>query len=386
MKNKREKLFFIFKVFFSLLSLTLILPFFSADVISINSGGDNELVITSNTFLEGFFSGGVCLPLTCSQMSYNCGNWDNGCGIILNCGTCGTNYTCSSGVCTLNEGETGGGETGGEETKGEEGKVETEQKIGYLLVSPDSISLTLAYNSVTNMTQRTSKKIYITNTRNITQLVNLTLEGDSGIERIVMLPKQNTFSLAPNETKEINVDFISPLENGRFNAGIIVNGLKRVALNIEVTPNPLWFDSNIVVLNKDYSVSQGGQLRTKVELVPMGDPSRLDVTLKYVIKDYKGKVYLTQSETLLVEKRMSVNRNFGTGKLPLGRYTISLDLIYPGGIAPSSAHFEVVKRTAGDVFGMLLFFLVLAILVVITFIIVLIILKRRKKRQDENQE
>ena len=163
-------------------------------------------------------------------------------------------------------------------------------------------------------------------------------------------------------------------------------GFKKVALFIKVTPNPLWFDSNIVVLNKDYLVSQGGQLRTKVELTPMGDPSRLDVTLSYVIKDYTGKVYLTQKETLLVEKKMSISRNFGTGKLPLGKYTIALDLIYPGGIAPSTAHFEVTKKTAGDVFGIVLFFLVFLILIIIFFIIFFLILKKRRRDKEEAEQ
>jgi hypothetical protein len=235
------------------------------------------------------------------------------------------------------------------------------------------------------MTQRTSQKIYVTNTKPVSQTINISLEGDNGIERIVMLPRDTTITLDAGETREIIIDFISPLAKGKFKGNILI-GSKKVALSLDVTPNPLWFDSNIVVLNKDYSVSQGGQLRTKVELVPMGDPSRLDVTLKYVIKDYKGKIYLTQSETLLVERRMSVNRNFGTGKLPLGKYTISLDLIYPGGIAPSAAHFEVVQRTAGEIFGIVLFFLVLAILIVITFIIILIILRRRKREKEQQEQ
>jgi hypothetical protein len=234
------------------------------------------------------------------------------------------------------------------------------------------------------MTQRVKKSIYITNTKPIAETINISLEGE-GLERIVFLPKLTSITLAPNETREIEVEFVSLLEKDTFVGNISV-GPKKIALFIEITPNPLWFDSNIVVLNKDYAVSQGGQLRTKVELVPMGDPSRLDVTLKYAIKDYTGKTFLTQSETLLVERRMTVNRNFNTGKLPLGKYTISLDLIYPGGVAPSTAHFEVVQKTAGEVFGIILFFLVLAIIVVIAFLIFFLIMKKRKRDEEEQQE
>ncbi len=355
------------------------LNFISADIISVNSGGDNELVITSDSFIEGFFSGNPCIPITCASRGYACGTLNNGCGVVLNCGVCGTGFTCSAGVCT---GTTPGGDTGG----GGEGNATnvTKNVQGAIWVSPSSMNITLAYNDVTNMTQRVTKSIYVTNTKPIAETVNISLEGE-GLERIVFLPKVTSITLAPNETREITIELVSLLETRKFTGNISV-GPKKIALFIDITPNPLWFDSNIVVLNKDYAVSQGGQLRTKVELIPMGDPSRLDVTLKYAIKDYTGKVFLTNSETLLVEKRMNVNRNFNTGKLPLGKYTISLDLIYPGGIAPSTAHFEVVQKTAGEVFGIILFFLVLAIIVVIAFLVFFLILKRRKREQEDQVE
>ena len=41
----------------------------------------------------------ICSPKTCSQLSKTCGNWDDTCGTTLNCGTCGTGKTCSSGTC-----------------------------------------------------------------------------------------------------------------------------------------------------------------------------------------------------------------------------------------------------------------------------------------------
>jgi hypothetical protein len=113
----------------------------------------------------------------------------------------------------------------------------------------------------------------------------------------------------------------------------------------------------------------------------MGDEERLDVTLNYVIKNYGGKIYLTQSETVLVEKKMNFRKNFGVGSLPLGKYIVGLELVYPGGVAPSSAHFEIVGKTATGFLGSLIFFLMIAILILAILIILLIIRRKRKQAQ-----
>ena len=164
---------------------------------------------------------------------------------------------------------------------------------------------------------------------------------------------------------------------------IFIDGYS-IPVSIHVTSNPLWFDSNIVILNKDYQVARGGNLKTSVELIPQGEQSRLDVTLNYAIKDSSGKIYLTKSETVLVTDKMEFERDFGTGMLPLGNYIISLDLIYPGGVAPSSAQFEVVPMNFGNVLGVMLFFLIMLILIIMILILIVWIRKKRKEQRNIN--
>jgi hypothetical protein len=135
----------------------------------------------------------------------------------------------------------------------------------------------------------------------------------------------------------------------------------------------LLFDSNIIVLNDNYLVPQGDKLRTSVTLIPLGDKERMDVTLNYIIKDYEGHIYLTRSETVLIENQVNFKRNFDTGILPLGQYIVGLELIYPNGVAPSSAHFEVTQGRQNTFFGKVVFFLINLILIVLILIIILIV-------------
>lgn len=93
----------------------ILIPLISADIISINSGGSPEIIINSDSYIEGFFN---CAPTNCVKLGYNCGTWDDNCAGTLNCGTCGSGSTCSSGICTVapippsgGEGNGGGGST-----------------------------------------------------------------------------------------------------------------------------------------------------------------------------------------------------------------------------------------------------------------------------------
>jgi len=45
----------------------------------------------------------ACVPKTCIVLgNYQCGNWSNGCGTVMNCGACATGKACSNGKCVTN--------------------------------------------------------------------------------------------------------------------------------------------------------------------------------------------------------------------------------------------------------------------------------------------
>jgi uncharacterized protein (TIGR03382 family) len=42
---------------------------------------------------------GACVPRTCASIGATCGSIADDCGGTLRCGTCGTEFTCSTNLC-----------------------------------------------------------------------------------------------------------------------------------------------------------------------------------------------------------------------------------------------------------------------------------------------
>jgi hypothetical protein len=335
-----------------LILIFILFPTITADIISLNSGGSEEITISSGANIEQFF---FCSPSTCTNLGYNCGSWSDNCGGTLNCGTCASGYTCSSGICTIITTGDDGGSSGG-----------TSTPTAKITITPPEITLTMVINTAINQI------IEIKNLRTNQQTISL---SQSKLNNLVFL-NETSITLMGGETKNINARFAAPSEPGIYTGKILI-GNKQILVTLNVKTKLLLFDSNIIVLNENYRVPQGDKLKTQVTLIPLGDEERLDVTLNYEIKDYDGKIYLTQSETLLVDKEINFKRDFGTGILPLGQYVIGLELIYPNGVAPSSAHFEIIKKIPID-FGNLIFYLIISILIIAILIVIILITKKKK--------
>lgn len=349
------------------------IPLLKADILSVNSGGSGNITMIPDTYIEGFFS----------TFPY-CGNGviDGGeqCdGSNLNGATCATQgfssgtLSCSSS-CTFDTSScasaagTGGTSGGGGAPSGGSG-VYVSPKT--LTASPTEFNINLAVN--TNV----ERLVTITNVGS--SAVNLSI-SQTNLDGMIILGA-NQILVAPGESNSFSVVFVALNETGIFTGKIKVGSLE-IPVSLNVKTKLLLFDSNIVVLNKDYLVQQGDDLKTQVTLIPLGDKERLDVTLHYVVKDYDGKVYLTKSETLLVEKQINFKRNFDTGILPVGKYVVGLELVYPNGVAPSSAHFEVIPRKFS--FGNIVYYLVIAILIIGILILAILIYSWIKKRREEN--
>ncbi len=328
-------------------------PFINADIGPvITSGGENELYITGK-YIEGF-PFGIPTP----SVGAVCGN-----GVIEGGETCDDGNTVSGDGCS----STCQTEVPGEEPPGGGGAV------GALItVEPTEFNINLAIN--TNVDRTITIK-------NIGSEATTISVSQQDLDQNVMLPATE-LTLNAGETKEITVTFVGTSRTGIYTGRIIIGGVS-ISVSLNVRSKLLLFDSNIIVLNEDYLVEQGDRLKTQVTLIPMGEKERMDVTLNYVIKDYKGKIYLTKVETLLIDDKMEFKRNFATGALPLGKYIVGLELVYPNGVAPSSAHFEIIEKTPVSFFGKIVFFLIILIIIIMILLIIFLIKRERDKKKQQ---
>lgn len=338
-------------LFVLLISLS---PILDADVISVNAGGTGNIIINPNEFIEGFF---FCVPQTCSDLGYSCGTIVERCGTTLSCGTCASGYTCTAGTCVADAVTPTNG-------AGPAAPAVT------ISVDPTEINIDMAINTAVD------RVISVTNLGSSSLTVSVSQQN---LDNMVILG-ETSMTLAAGETKDLSVRFVAPGTPDTYTGKIIIGG-KTVSVALNVKTKLLLFDSNIVVLNENYQVPQGQKLKTKVTLIPLGDKERLDITLNYEIKDYDGNIYLTKSETLLIEDKVEFKRNFDTGMLPLEKYIIGLELVYTGGVAPSSAHFEVIEPVVA--LGKLILFLIIAILIIAILILIILIVRYLKKKRAE---
>lgn len=348
----------IFTFIFLSISLVSLIQIVSADVISINSGGSEQIVINPDSYIEGFFTGDAIVYIAA------CGNGIVDAGEECDDGNIVSGDGCSS-ACQIEDLDGGGGGGGG-------GGITKK-----LTVSPEEFIVTMAVNTTQQQT------ITVTNagTASATVTVSASMFDLNSNPVDMILINTTAFTLQKGASKQIKVIFAATENTGIFTGSITIGNVE-IPISINVKTKLLLFDSNIVVLNKDYKVVKGDELKTRVNLIPLGDQERLDVTLDYTIRDYTGKVYITKKETLLIEERINFDREFDTGSLPIGRYVVGLELRYPGGIAPSSAHFEVVSK-APVTFGTIVIWLIVMIILVLMAIIIIIIYKRREEKPEQ---
>ncbi|MDD5700049.1 MAG: hypothetical protein PHH00_02545 [Candidatus Nanoarchaeia archaeon] len=308
-----------------LILAALLVSLVRADIISVNSGGSGNISITPDEYTEGSF------------------------------GDPGIEQPAAEEVPPEVVVPGGGGGGGGRVT------------VGNITVSPSQFDITMLIN--TNI----RKTLTVTNSGTTSRTITI---SQTGLNNMIII-ENTSISLNSGQTKQIGVIFVALNQTGIYNGTIYV-GTIAIPVTLNVLKEFILFDSNIVVLNDNYQVPQGDVLKTEVTLIPMGGPVRMDVTLNYFIKNLNGTVFLTRSETLLVEEQKRIRRDFDTGGLPLGKYVVELELVYPFGVAPSSAHFDVIEN-ARDIFSLVMYWIMFGIIIILIALITLTIIRTIRK-------
>ncbi|MCK9595819.1 hypothetical protein M0R19_01400 [Candidatus Pacearchaeota archaeon] len=345
----------------------IIFPFVSADVVSINSGGDSGLIINPDNFIEGFFG---CIPTTCAKLGYNCDSWSDGCAKTINCGSCASGFTCTSGTCVAipseEEPSTGPGGGGG----GGGGGVE--KKLTELKVIPED------FNLATDADGITYAKISLINLRHYDLPVTISLTSKLG--DIISFEDAMTFTLGADEVKIMQFKITSPSEAGIYTGRITFksnNDILHVPFILNVRSGKSLFDISIDIPEAQRTIFIGNKIIGQINLIQMGIKEPVDISMNYIIKDFDDNIYKEESETIMVYDQKSYEHEFNTQELPVGKYIIGAEVIYSGGVATASYPFEVIEKTVTKIQWT---YIILIISLLIGIVLILIILNYYKRQ------
>ena len=211
-----------FRRFLIIFIIFLNIGFVNADIISLNSGGTGNIILNPDSFIEGFFS---CVPTNCADLNYSCDSVSDGCGRTLDCGTCSSGFSCSSGTCVA---DSGGGDTGTGGGGGGGGATPTT----FLIVTPNNFTINLAIN--TNI----DKTITVTNAGTTARNVSI---SQTGLTDNLILG-DTFFSLVAGESKILDVTFVATSQTGVITGKINIGGVN-VLVSLNVRTVLLLFDS-----------------------------------------------------------------------------------------------------------------------------------------------
>lgn len=369
---KRGRVFLAFIVLF-----VLFFPLIKADIISVNSGGANEIAIGPDAYLEGFYA---CFPKTCSQLGYDCDSWSDQCGGTLNCGTCASGFTCSSGICTAvtptptptpTVTTTGGGGGGG----GGSGVILKKELTGIRVIpedfifSVDSASVSFAKISVLSLAD-SELDISISLTNSLGGIVSF---------------EETSFTLGAGDTKTLDFKINSPID-GDVHTGKIILQSKGEVLEIpfilNVRKGLRLFDIAVDVAEENRIINPGEKLKGQITLIQAGVKENVDVQINYIIKDFENNVYSEETETIMIFDQKTYENEFNTANLAVGDYILGVEVIYSGGIATASSPFQIIEEGVTKTAQLVYIIILSALLIGIATLILLLRYYRKKIRSS----
>jgi len=301
----------------------------------------------------GFFFS-FCGDGTCSSSEEDCSN------CVADCG-CSSGYTCTGTTCvadevttTVDAGTGGGGGAGA--------------------ALPDDFSIDEnSFNINIIVEDIKTREFKIKNLWNKTFNVEVTVEG---LENFILI--EDNILLEPFEERTVQFKIASPDEIGVYPGKIILKSTrtrKEILVAVNTQSKETLFDVSVTVLEE--ILEKGDDLRAQVTLIPVGEKG-VDVSVKYLIKDFKGNVYFENSETFYVDGQMSFVKEFKINNLDFEDYVLGVEMTYIGGFATASSQFKVVEQKflPGIKLGNKTIFLI--VVGVVLFLIIIITIRRKQ--------
>ncbi|MEK6895908.1 MAG: hypothetical protein AABX12_00410 [Nanoarchaeota archaeon] len=246
-------------------------------------------------------------------------------------GNCNSNSASGSTQPSGSAGGGGGGSAGGTINTSTTGAVDLG---GAVYFSVDEIIVTAILG------RETIRTLTVKNTEDKPVVIDLFQEG---FGNALVLPKK--IELAVGEEKNLTLLF-TPSEQkvltGKILFEIAGERINEVLVIVNVRSENSLFDNVLTLGRKSKVITPGERIVAQVNIEQVGvSGMKIDVTVNYFIRDFAGNSYLEDSETFFVDGSKEYVKEFPTDNLPLGKYVLSLEIVYPGEFATSSAQFEV---------------------------------------------
>lgn len=179
------------------------------------------------------------------------------------------------------------------------------------------------------------------------QQINLEVENIPGVSL-----SEESFVLNSEETKNIIVTFNSKeLEPGVYSGRVQISddgSYSYVPLILEVESQDVFYDANLDIPPKYSTINAGGQLVAQVKIFDLtwgGITQGLganSVDIDYEVYDLRGNVISSQSENLVVDKQVLINKNVDFPKeMEKGEYVFAVIIRYKSSIGTSSQLFKI---------------------------------------------
>jgi len=238
-------------------------------------------------------------------------------------------------------------------------------------VKPESFTETL----VTNLGER--GKITITNKEPLARTFQASV--NEPLKEIISFDKVS-LAIGSKESSELGFDILAPKEPGIYTGKIIIttgHTSKVVFVTVNVRTEKSLFDVILSIPRSMKTILVGKNIKAQINLIQMGVLEKMDVTLNYMIKDFEGKTYFSESETIMVYEKKSFEKEFHTQEFLPGDYVIGVELIYPDGVAVSSSQFKI-KESIGFIRDNLFFISLIGGMIAL-FVAVIFAIKRYKR-------
>ena len=241
--------------------------------------------------------------------------------------------------------------------------------------TPDFESSEETFNLQIVSGESDTKEVIIKNTGKILLTIKVSA---TGLEKYLAF-NTDTLVLKSGESMPLTFTVTAP-EPGVYAGKIILKDgslIKEVLILLNVVSEGVLFDVTLTVPELYRTLRAGQRLPVLFELTEVGAETGVDVTMKYIIKDFDGNTFYIDSETFYVLGTKSYSKKFSTAGLAPGDYVLGVEMTYPGGVATSSSHFRVSETVLT-----LQTWIALGALFVAIFVVVLsIIFYKRYKSQ-----